>query len=211
MGGKNHRTLAELAKALNLRSGDGRRLPPLILMTDARRLPDPLAAAMTLPRGSAVILRDYDSPARAALARRLARLCRRRGLKLLIAADWALALAVGAQGVHLPEGLAHRARAVRRNPRWLITASAHSRAALVEAARAGADAAILAPVFATPSHPGRRPLGAMRFARLRREAPLPVYALGGVSAAGARRLKETGAVGIAAIGALQPERKCRSR
>ena len=54
-------------------------LPPLILMTDSRRLPDPLAAVDRLAPGSAILLRHYDAPDREALAMKLARACRRRG------------------------------------------------------------------------------------------------------------------------------------
>jgi thiamine-phosphate pyrophosphorylase len=172
-------------------------LPALLLLTDEVRLPDPLAAAARLPRGAGVILRHYGAPDRAALAARLAALCRRRGLVLLVAEDWRLAAAVRADGVHLPERTQRRFR-VRRG--WLLTAAAHSAPALVRAARLGARAALLSPAFPTSSHPGRPALGPTRFARLAQAAPLPVYALGGVTAARARRLRA--AVGVAAIGAL---------
>ena len=196
-------TLAKLAFQLNLSSLRGRGLPPLVLLSDPLRLPDPAPAARRLPRGSAVILRDYGARGRDERAARLARLCRARGLVLLVAGDGRLAARVGAQGVHFPEALAGRARAWRRRrPGWLITVAAHSRMALVRAARAGADAALLSPVFTTPSRPSARPLGALRFAALARLSPLPVYALGGLDAALARRLKGSGAAGLAAIGAL---------
>ncbi len=178
-------------------------LPRLIMITDRARGGDPLRVAGRLPAGSAVILRDYGHPDRARLARDLAALCRRRNLMLLIAGDACLAARVGADGLHLPEALAHRARAWRRRrPAWLITAAAHSLPALWRARRAGVDAALVGPVFATASHPGARPLGPLRFARLARLSPLPVYALGGIDATTARRLKGTGAQGFAAIGAF---------
>lgn len=198
-------TLAKLARALNLRAR-ATALPALVLMTEEGR-GDALAAARALPPGSAVILRHYGAPERAELARALAALCRRRRLKLLVAADAGLALRVGAAGVHLPERLAARARVLRLKRGWIVTVSAHSYPALWRAARAGADAALLAPVFETGSHLKARPLGPLRFAALVRRAPLPVYALGGIGPGNAMRLKDSGAVGIAAIGALQPSRK----
>ncbi len=171
-------------------------------MTDERRLPDPVAAVEALPRGSAVILRHYTAPGRHLLARRLAAVCAVRGIRLLIGGDAGLAQAVGAQGVHLPEYLARRGACPRRRPGWLVTAAAHSPAALCRAARAGADAALLSPVFPTASHPGVPPLGPWRFAAWCRRSPIPVYALGGVSAANARRLILAGAVGLAGIDGL---------
>ncbi|MCW5699414.1 MAG: thiamine phosphate synthase [Rhodospirillales bacterium] len=179
-------------------------------MTDATRLPDPLPAVAALPRGAAVILRHYESPDREALARKLAHLCRRRGVRLLIAGDTRLAIRVGADGVHLPEHvLAHGSRVWalwrrQRRPRgWLVTAAAHSSAALHRAARAGIDAVLLSPVFATPSHPGARTIGPLRFTAMTGTSPLPVYALGGINTKTARRLIASGLAGIAAIGGLQ--------
>jgi thiamine-phosphate pyrophosphorylase len=193
------------------RKGAGRKgahhLPRLILVTDETRLPDPAAAIRRLPPGAAVILRHYGAPDRPALARRLAALCRRRGVRLLIAGDWRLAAAVGADGVHLPEAMARRGPAAwgwggPRRPGFFITAAAHSPAALWRAARAGADAALLSPVFATASHPGAAGIGVTRFATWCRRAPLPVYALGGIDRRTARRLAGAGAAGFAFLGAL---------
>lgn len=195
-------SLANRALQLNLASGGG-GLPPIILMTDHTRLKRPLEAAAALPRGSAVILRDYDHPHRADLARALRAVCRCRGILLLIGADVGLAKAVGADGIHYPEGLVPANGSVQRPAsRWLVTAAAHSAVGLVRAFRAGADAAILAPVFATGSHPGQASLGPTRFAALVRSAGLPVYALGGVNERTAARLSGGGAAGIAAVSAL---------
>ncbi len=202
-------TLAELARRLQAlagrtRSRRGRRLPPLLLMTDPARLPDPLAAAAALPAGAGVILRHYDDPDRAALARALAALCRRRRLRLLIAGDAQLAAAVAAGGLHLPEWLVpQRGRwAPLVRPGWLVTAAAHSPRAVARASAAGVDAMLLSPVFATASHPDAPALGPLRFASLVRSSAVPVYALGGISEATAGRLTGSGAAGLAAIGAL---------
>ncbi len=198
--------LAELAKLLNSKNAAGLGLPPLVLITDAARLADPLSAAARLPAGSAVLLRDYDLPAREALACELATVCRRGGLKLLIAGDAALAIRVGAAGIHLPEGRMAEARRWRHRRHWLITAAAHSREALHRAAMTGADAAFLSPVFATRSHPERKPLGPQGFNLLAARAPLPVYALGGIDGGNAARLLSGRAAGIAAIGAFRDVR-----
>ena len=205
MGRNAQASLARLAAGLNLRGAAKRALPPMLLMSDADRLADPRAAARLLPRGSAVVLRNYRSAGRAALAAELAALCRVRGLALLIGGDGALASCVGAHGLHLPEALAPRAREWRRRrDDWIITVAAHSAPALCRAARAGADAAVLGPVFASASHAVAPGLGAERFAALVRASPIAVYALGGIDAGAARRIARSGAVGIAAIGALIP-------
>ncbi|MDA0231529.1 MAG: thiamine phosphate synthase [Proteobacteria bacterium] len=194
--------LTELAKRLNSENAAGCGLPPLLLITDAQRLPDPAGAAERLPRGSAVLLRDYDLVAREALARQLAEVARRRGLKLLIAGDAVLAMRVGAAGIHLPEARAGEARRWRHRRHWLITVAAHSRQALHQAAMCGADAALLSPVFATASHPEERPLGLEGFNLLAARSRLPVYALGGINPNNAARLLNGRAAGIAAIAAF---------
>ena len=174
-------------------------LPPLVLFTDDERLPDPLAAARTLPRGSMVVVRSRDSKQRAALARAMVDLSRACALIVLVAGDGALAAASGANGLHLPEACLGEAAAWRaRYSSLLITGSVHSLAALAKAKLL--DAVFLSPVFPTTSHPGRATLTAVRANMIARGARLPVYALGGVEPCNAGLL--SGFAGIAAISAL---------
>jgi thiamine-phosphate pyrophosphorylase len=199
-------TLAEVARHLKPRRR-ARQLPPLILMTDSIRLPDPDAAIMALAPGSTLILRERSRARLAMLAHRVSSLCRARRIRVLVAGDWRLAREVDAGGLHLPEAMIRhgpaRWRRARR-PGWIVTAAAHSPAAIRRAARAGVDAVLVSPVFTTASHPDARTLGPLRFARWARESPLPVYALGGINAIQARRLRGSGAAGFAGIGGLTP-------
>jgi thiamine-phosphate pyrophosphorylase len=184
-------------------AGSGRscgapRIPALWLFTDSRRLPNPLPSVARLPRGRAgVVFRHDDHPDRAALGRDIARICRARGLLLVVAGDVRLAAALRA-GVHL------------RGGRWpgpvrgkgFVTSSAHCLTDLRRAARSGACLAFLSPVFATPSHPGAAFLGPVRWSALARRSPVAVAALGGVDGVSARRLPLGLCVGVGAIGAL---------
>ncbi|HVV27031.1 MAG TPA: thiamine phosphate synthase [Rhizomicrobium sp.] len=176
---------------------------PLVLMTDDRAA-DWARAVRALPRGSIVVVRARDAKRRAALAQSL------RGLaRLLIADDPALAarLAPHVAGLHLPEARMKQAPHWRaRRPRWIITASAHSLRALKDAA--WLDAVFLSPVFPTQSHPGAPALTPVRAGLIAARAPVPVYALGGVTAQSAARLAPAFS-GIAAIGGLlQGHRGC---
>jgi thiamine-phosphate pyrophosphorylase len=180
----------------------------LVAVTDDKRGGDPLALARSLPAGSLLIFRHYEARNRAAFAARLAVLCRSRRVKLLVAGDLALAMEVRV-GLHLPEGLA--AQASPRIRLWVrrggfLTTAAHRRAALSHAARLGAEAALLSPVFATASHPGGKPLGLIGFRRLARIAKLPVIALGGIDANSILKLKGAPIAGVAAVGALKPQK-----
>lgn len=173
----------------------------LWLFTDRGRLGDPLMAAAGLPRGlCGVVLRDDMAPGRAATARALARICRARRNLLVVAGDAALARAVGA-GVHLRGGRRLRGMA---GVRGLVTSSAHGVTELRRAGVARSDVVFLSPAFATASHPGAAGLGAVRWARMARQAPrgLVVGALGGVDGGSVRRLP--GVRCAAAIGALAP-------
>ena len=181
----------------------GKTLPRLVLFTDPARTPDVEAAIARLPRGAGVVYRAFGDPEAVRRGRRLAALAHRRDLLLLAGADPALAAAIGAAGVHLPERLAHRAGAIRRaRPGWIVTCAAHSLAAVVRAARAGADAVVVSPVLPSGSPSAGAPLGVIRFAQLTRAAPLPVYALGGINARTAPRLRGAHAAGLAAVEAL---------
>ncbi len=165
-------------------------------MTDPKRTPQPERIAARLPPGFGVIFRHFGAKNRLEAGARLARICRQRRLVLLVSADPDLARAIGADGVHWPEA---RLSGVRpRHPRWIETASAHSRAAISRAAGLRVDAVIVSSVFGGASPSAGRPIGALAFRILARNAALPVYALGGISAANASRAM-THAAGWAAI------------
>jgi thiamine-phosphate pyrophosphorylase len=148
------------------------------------------------------VFRAFGAPDAAAQALRLKAIARARGLTLLIGADARLAAEVGADGVHLPERTACRARAVRR-PGWLVTGAAHSLAAARRALAAGCDAAVVSAVFPSASPSAGQPMGPVRLALLARRAGLPVYGLGGINDKTARRLKDAGLVGLAAVEGLR--------
>ena len=178
-------------------------LPRLLFFTDPVRTPDPGAVLSRLPRGSGVVFRAFGAADAIEVGRRLGRIARRRGLVFLVGADAALAVAVRADGVHLPERLAHRA-GVNRRLRWrfIVTAAAHDLPAVRRSRRSGVDAVVISPVFASESRSAGRPLGPRRFAGLVRAAAIPVYGLGGIDARSSRRLSHSGAAGLAAIGAF---------
>lgn len=189
--------LWRIARTLGSRQARG-KLPPLFFVTDPARTPDPAAVAARLPRGAGIIYRAFGRTDADTVGRALARTAAQRALILLVGADEALARRIGAAGVHLPERDLHRARALKRTG-LIVTGAAHSARALARAGRAGVDAALLSTVFPSNSPSAGRPLGPVRFAALVRRARTPVYALGGVTAKTAKRLKGSGAAGLAAV------------
>jgi thiamine-phosphate pyrophosphorylase len=207
--------LAERAACLNRATRVGSRgaaPASFALLTDRDRLPDPRPLLDLLPAGSLVVLRHYGAPGRAALAEALARACRARRLTFVIADDLDLAVAFGA-GLHLPEMRARvagaRIRLWHRRTRRLLSVASHSRMALARAAMLGTDIALLSPVFATASHPDARPMGALRFRALAREAQVPVWALGGIDGTTISALRGSGAAGVATVSGLGSGRVAR--
>ena len=159
-------------------------LPCLWLISDARNDPMLESALARLPRGSGFVFRHYHLPPaeRRARWRHLARIARRHGHRLLWAGAAADARRAGADGIYGPPTRLGRA------PGLMRVATAHDLAELGAARRTGADAAMLSPVFATRSHPGRAMLGPLRFRLLAAQAHLPVIALGGMNRIAAKRL-----------------------
>lgn len=167
-------------------------------MTDTAQLPKPEPVIRALPRGAAVIYRDYGAHDRSSTARRLLSICRSRGVLFLVGANESLALTIGADGVHRPG----HAPWPKGSDSLILTASAHTGQDLEEAAAHGAQVALLSPVYRTDSHPGAPPLGSERFKALAAAAPLPVMALGGVDETNAAPLVGHNVCGLAAISAF---------
>ena len=197
-------TLARTAAFLGRHAATRKALPALLFFTDPVRTPDPEAIAGRLPRGAAIVFRAFGAADADERGARLAAIARERGLTLLIGADASLAARLGADGVHLPERLACRARRLKAaHPGWIVTAAAHSTAAARRALALGADAAVVSTVFASASASAGAPMGPIRLAILVRRTGGPVYALGGVDNKKARLLKDTGLVGLAAVDAFR--------
>jgi len=192
----DRQALARLAARLNRDAGSP-AIPSLYFFTDPERTPDPVASAERLRRGAAIVFRHFGAADRLPTARALARVARRRGLKLLIGADPVLAHRVGADGVHWPERLLPRAERF-----GLTTAAAHSADAVARAIAIGADAVVLSPVFPSRSAYATRELGVFHASQIARGAARPVIALGGVNAKTARMLIGRGFAGCAAVEAL---------
>jgi len=134
----------------------------------------------------AVLVREkeMDSARLLAFCSRLRDLTREYDARLLVHTQADVAKAVGADGVHVAGKDIGEIPAIRH---WLddtaitISASCHDAVELQRAADAGADFALLSPVFPTTSHPGALHLGAKHFCTLADVAPLPVAALGGIT------------------------------
>jgi len=125
-----------------------------------------------------------------------------------------VALACGAGGVHLSENGIPVAEACRLRDDFfssrggkhdfLVGVSCHSLGAALGAARAGADYIYFSPIFFTPSKANYGPpQGLDRLKIVCRAVPVPVIAIGGISAENAPGCFRAGASGVAAVRLFQ--------
>ena len=158
------------------------------------RLEAALAGGLRLVQIREPALPDADCER---FARAVVERCHAAGALAVVNGDAALARRIGADGLHLP---ARSLMAADGRPdfEW-VGASCHSRAELEQAAALELDYALLGAVRPTQSHPERAPLGWPAFGELIARLPLPVFALGGLSAGDLETAKAAGAHGVAGI------------
>jgi thiamine-phosphate pyrophosphorylase len=159
-----------------------------------------------------VQLRRRDRPGREVerLARRLVDLAGARE-RILVNDRLDVALSTGAAGVHLPaEGLP--VADVRRiaPPGFVISRSIHRVEEVRRAYQQGASLLVFGPIFPTPSKPGHPGVGLEALADAVRAAPIPVYALGGMTPDRLSLVAATGAHGIAGISMFQSDESLRA-
>jgi thiamine-phosphate pyrophosphorylase len=133
--------------------------------------------------------------------------------KFLINSRADVALAVSADGVHLPASdltvteilqiwQQSRLCSAGAPARGTVSVSCHQPSEVEQAAIAGADLALFAPVFEKRAIPGTKAAG-LDALRLSCQYKIPVLALGGVTLENASSCREAGTAGIAAIRLFQ--------
>jgi thiamine-phosphate pyrophosphorylase len=114
-----------------------------------------------------------------------------------------LALAVEADGVHLGQGDLPPAVARRLlGPERLIGRSTHAIDQLWQAVEDGCDYVGVGPVAATPTKPGREPVGLQYVTQAAAESPIPFFAIGGIDASSLPAVKQAGARRVAVVRAI---------
>lgn len=184
--------------------------PALLLVTDRRAARRPLADAVARAvRGgaTAVMLREKDLATAdlVDLGRAVRDACRAAGARFVVNHDLDAARELHADGVHLGYGAASVAQArAALGDQVLVGSSTHDLGEIRTARAAGADYVTFGPVWDTPSKHGLlAPRGTAALAdAVAAAGPVPVLALGGVTAARAADVRRAGAAGVACIAAI---------
>jgi len=153
--------------------------------------------------------KDLGTGELVSMARRCLDALRGYETRLLINDRLDVALAIGADGVHLRTTslpVEEVRRAVTRLGRadFIIGVSTHSVDEARRAADGGADFIVCGPVYETPSKAAYgRPLGLAGLGSICAAVAIPVIALGGISSRNFRQPLAAGAAGIAGIALFQ--------
>ena len=136
-------------------------------------------------------------------ARALRQLCARHGALFLVNDRLDLALAVDADGVHLgqddlPPAIARRLL----GPDRLIGRSTNRLEQLHQAVADGCDYVGVGPVNATPTKPGRDPVGLDYVRQAAAVSPIPFFAIGGIDATTLDGALAAGASRVAVVRAI---------
>lgn len=157
-----------------------------VIMTESLCAGDWLATAEVALRGGAdcLQLREKGLPDHGLLerARRLARLCHDNGALLIVNDRPDIAVASGADGVHLgQEDLPIRAARRLVPPRCLVGVSTHTLEQVKAAGAEAPDYIAVGPMFATATKPQDHIAGPEMLAEARRCTSLPLVAIGGIT------------------------------
>ena len=133
----------------------------------------------------------------------LRQLCWDHGALFIVNDRVDLALSVEADGVHLgQEDLPPVAARRLLGPERLIGRSTHCLDHLRQAVADGCDYVGVGPVHATPTKPGRPPVGLDYVRQATACSPVPCFAIGGVNLENAHQAMGSGAHGVAVVRAL---------
>ena len=126
------------------------------------------------------------------------------GVPLIVNDRVDVALAVGAEGVHVGQGDMPIGDVRGLAPKgWIVGVSAESVEDAVRAEFEGADYVGASPVFATATKADHAaPLGLDGLMRMRASVKIPIVAIGGIHAGNAREVVRAGADGLATVSAI---------
>ncbi len=168
---------------------------------------DPLVQVQAALKGGVRIVQYRDKTGQNVhmyrTAMELRRITAAAGVKLIINDQADLAMAVGADGVHIgQEDMPIEALRAILPSGMLIGLSTHSREQALDAVARGADYIGCGPLFATPTKADYQPVGLELLAWVLGHVDLPVVAIGGIDMTNISQLAALGARNVAMVRAF---------
>lgn len=147
-----------------------------------------------------IVLREKDLPVKeySELARKIRDICRSAGASLIVHSHPEVARELGIPALHMPLDALGKMSSEERKEFDVLGASCHSVEDVLRAKAFGCDYVTAGHVYATDCKPGLPPRGADFLAEVcGPAAPMPVFALGGLTPARAPEVRRAGAAGFA--------------
>jgi len=181
----------------------------LYLITDQHTFQEkPLVACVEQALKAGVSLLQYRGKnlpysSRVSTAKQLKSLCEKFQSTLIVNDDLEIAVAVGANGVHLGQEDASPEKA--RNclgSGAIIGVTVRNVAQAVKAEERGADYLGLGPIYQSSTKQPVNPLGLQIIRLVREQVKIPIFAIGGISLEKVKEVMEAGANGVAVISGI---------
>lgn len=182
----------------------------LVLDTQALKGRDAVEVAARAIRGGAKVIQLRDKQLMRGevleIARRLKNICAEKGVLFIVNDYLDIALAAGADGLHLGQEDLPLAEARRLLPiDSLIGCSATSLSQAVRAQAGGADYVAVGSIYPTLSKDKFKLVGLETLRRVRSRVSLPLIAIGGIDHTNVKEVMKAGATGVAVISAVLGE------
>lgn len=185
-------------------------LPSSILFSDRTKISDLKTTAKSLPKNSAILIREYDlsQKNREIFAQEISAIAKNRGLKILVGKDVALARKIKADGAHFSDFDKVPMQFLQKknfNKKFIFTFSCHNFKSVLKAKKLKADIIFISPIFPTTSHLNTKALGLINLAKIHLKSKSTsysasrFYALGGINSKNLLSVRKLGLSGFAAI------------
>lgn len=179
----------------------------LVLDTQALKGRDAVEVAARAIRGGAKVIQLRDKQLMRGevleIARRLKEICAEKGVLFIVNDYLDIALAAGADGLHLGQEDLPLAEARRLLPiDSLVGCSITSLSQAVRAQAGGADYVAVGSIYPTLSKEKFKLVGLETLRRVRSRVSLPLIAIGGIDYTNVKEVMKAGATGVAVISAV---------
>lgn len=179
--------------------------PEILVITSRKRFEEEADFLKQIERIAAakpfgIVLREKDLPVKeySALARKVRDICRSAGASIIVHSHPEVARELGIPALHMPLDALEKLSSEERKEFRVLGASCHSVEDVLRAKALGCDYVTAGHVYATDCKPGLPPRGADFLAEVcGPAAPMPVFALGGLTPARAPEVRRAGAAGFA--------------